>query len=63
MKEIDKRQPIRTLEADFELFLNDVYSDKNILGTRPSERLPFPKLIELLKAQMHTQSYSEKRQV
>ncbi|HHT88930.1 MAG TPA: Flp pilus assembly complex ATPase component TadA [Clostridiales bacterium] len=60
VKEIDKRQPIRTLEADFELFLNDVYSDKNILGTRPSERLPFPKLIELLKSSdAHTILFGE----
>lgn len=50
VREIDKRQPIRTLEADFELGLNDAYVDKNILGIRPSERLPFPKLIELLKS-------------
>ncbi|NLO08282.1 MAG: Flp pilus assembly complex ATPase component TadA [Clostridiales bacterium] len=60
VKEIDKRQPIRTLEADFELYLNDAYSDKNILGTRPSERLPFPKLIELLKSsEAHTILFGE----
>ena len=60
VKEIDKRQPIRTLEADFELYLNDAYSDKNILGTRPSESLPFPKLIELLKSsEAHTILFGE----
>lgn len=59
-KEIDKRQPIRTLEADFELYLNDAYADKNILGTRPSERLSFPKLIELLKSsEAHTILFGE----
>lgn len=60
VKEIDRRQPIRTLEADFELYLNDAYADKNILGTRPSERLPFPKLIELLKSsEAHTILFGE----
>ncbi|NLP16034.1 MAG: Flp pilus assembly complex ATPase component TadA [Clostridiales bacterium] len=60
VKEIDKRQPIRTLEADFELYLNDAYADKNILGTRPSARLPFPKLIELLKSsEAHTVLFGE----
>lgn len=60
IKEIDKRQPIRTIEADFELYLNDTYSDKNILATRPSERLPFPKLIELLKSSdAHTIIFGE----
>ena len=60
VKEIDKRQPIRTIEADFELYLNDAYSDKNILGTRPSEKLPFPKLIELLKSsEAHTILFGE----
>ncbi|TAH70332.1 MAG: hypothetical protein EWM47_05615 [Anaerolineaceae bacterium] len=60
VKEIDKRQAIRTLEADFELYLNDAYSDKNILATRPSERLPFPKLIELLKSsEAHTILFGE----
>lgn len=60
IREIDKRQAIRTLEADFELYLNDAYSDKNILGVRPSERLPFPKLIELLKSsEAHTILFGE----
>lgn len=60
VKEIDRRQTIRTLEADFELALNDTYADKNILGTRPSERLPFPKLIELLKStEAHTILFGE----
>lgn len=60
VKEIDKRQAIRSLEADFELALNDTYVDKNILGTRPSERLPFPKLIELLKSsEAHTILFGE----
>lgn len=60
VKEIDKRQPIRTLEADFELYLNDAYADKNILGTRPSERMPFSKLIELLKSsEAHTILFGE----
>lgn len=60
VREIDRRQPIRTLEADFELYLNDAYVDKNILGTRPSERLPFPKLIELLKSSdAHTVLFGE----
>lgn len=60
IKEIDKRQAIRTLEADFELYLNDAYSDKNILATRPSERLPFPRLIELLKSsEAHTIIFGE----
>lgn len=60
VKEIDRRQTIRTLEADFELYLNNAYADKNILGTRPSERLPFPKLIELLKSSdAHTILFGE----
>lgn len=60
VKEIDNRQPIRTIEADFELYLNDAYADKNILGTRPSERLPFPKLIELIKStDAHTVLFGE----
>jgi len=60
VKEIDRRQAIRTLEADFELYLNDAYADKNILGIRPSERLPFPKLIELLKSSdAHTILFGE----
>lgn len=60
VKEIDKRQSIRTLEADFELYLNDAYYDKNILGTRPSDRLSFPKLIELLKSsEAHTILFGE----
>lgn len=60
VKEIDRRQAIRTLEADFELYLNNAYADKNILGTRPSERLPFPKLIELLKSsEAHTILFGE----
>lgn len=57
---IDKRQPIRTLEADFELYLNDAYYDKNILGVRPSERMSFSKMIELLKASdAHTILFGE----
>lgn len=60
VKEIDRRQPVRTLEADFELYLNNAYADKNILGTRPSDRLPFPKLIELLKSsEAHTILFGE----
>lgn len=57
---IDKRQSVRSLEADFELYLNDAYLESNILGTRPSERLNFPKLIELLKASdAHTILFGE----
>ncbi len=57
---IDKRQSVRSIEADFELYLNDAYLDSNILGTRPSERLDFPKLIELLKASdAHTILFGE----
>ena len=60
VREIDKRQPIRTLEADFELYLGDAYSDKNILGTRPSEKLPFDRVIELLKSsEAHTILFGE----
>lgn len=60
VREIDRRQPIRTLESDFELYLNDIYHDKNIMGIRPSERLPFPKLIELLKStDAHTILFGE----
>ncbi|HPU63193.1 MAG TPA: hypothetical protein PK304_03475 [Mobilitalea sp.] len=60
VKEIDRRQAVRTLEADFELNLNNAYADKNILGTKPSERLPFPKLIELLKSSdAHTILFGE----
>lgn len=58
--EIDRRQPIRTIESDFELYLNDIYNEKNIIGTRPSDRLPFPKLIELLKStDAHTILFGE----
>jgi pilus assembly protein CpaF len=60
VKEIDRRQPIRTLEADFELYLNDAYYNKNILGTRPNERLSFSKMIELLKSsEAHTILFGE----
>jgi len=60
VRNIDRRQPIRTIEADFELYLNDVFYDKNIIGVRPSERLPFPKVIELLKASdAHTILFGE----
>ncbi len=60
VREIDNRQPIRTLEADFELYLNDAYYDKNILGTRPSERMNFAKMIELLKSSdAHTILFGE----
>ena len=60
VREIDRRQPIRTLESDFELYLNDIYDNKNIIGTRPSEILPFPKLIELLKStDAHTILFGE----
>ena len=58
--EIDKRQQVRTVEADFELYLNDAYYDRNILGTRPSKSLGFAKLIELLKAsEAHTILFGE----
>ncbi len=60
VREIDRRQQIRTIEADFELYLNDAYHDRNILGTRPSKALDFPKLIELLKAsEAHTILFGE----
>ena len=60
VKLIDRRQQIRTIEADFELYLNDYYCDKNILGTRPSQRLDFPKLIELIKStNAHTVLFGE----
>lgn len=60
VKFIDRRQPIRTIEADFELYLNDAYYDKNILGVRPSEKMGFAKLIELLKASdAHTILFGE----
>lgn len=60
VREIDRRQPIRTIEADFELYLNDAYNNMNILGTRPSERMSFSKVIELLKASdAHTILFGE----
>ncbi len=60
VREIDRRQPIRTIEADFELYLNDAYYDKNILGTRPSEKMNFPRIIELLKSsEAHTILFGE----
>lgn len=60
VKEIDRRQQIRTIEADFELYLNDEYYDRNILGTKPSKGLGFEKLIELLKAsEAHTILFGE----
>lgn len=60
VKEIDRRQQIRTIEADFELYLNDSYSNMNILGTRPSKEMSFPKLIELLKSsEAHTILFGE----
>jgi pilus assembly protein CpaF len=60
VREVDRRQQIRTIEADFELYLNDAYSDMNILGTRPSKALGFAKLIELLKAsEAHTIMFGE----
>lgn len=60
VREIDRRQPIRTIEADFELYLNDAYSDMNILGVRPNHELGFAKLIELLKAsEAHTILFGE----
>jgi pilus assembly protein CpaF len=60
IREIDRRQQIRTIEADFELYLNDAYYDMNILGTRPSRDMGFAKLIELLKAsEAHTILFGE----
>lgn len=60
VREMDQRQPIRSIEADFELYLNDAYLNKNILGTRPSERMSFSKLIELLKSsEAHTILFGE----
>lgn len=60
VKLIDRRQQIRTIEADFELYLNDYYHDKNIFGVRPSERLDFPKLLELIKStDAHTVLFGE----
>ncbi len=60
VKEIDRRQQVRTIESDFELYLNDAYADRNIVGTRPSKDMPFPKLIELLKAsEAHTILFGE----
>lgn len=60
VREIDRRQQIRTIEADFELYLNDSYAEMNILGTRPSTEMPFSKLIELLKAsEAHTILFGE----
>jgi len=60
IKLIDRRQHIRTIEADFELYLNDYYYDKNIMGVRPSERLDFSRLIELIKStNAHTVLFGE----
>ena len=60
IREIDRRQQIRTIEADFELYLNDAYYDMNILGTRPNQEIGFAKLIELLKAsEAHTILFGE----
>ena len=60
VKLIDRRQQIRTIEADFELYLNDYYYDKNIIGVRPSKGLDFPKLIELIKStNAHTVLFGE----
>lgn len=60
VREIDRRQQIRTIESDFELYLNDSYAEMNILGTRPSKEIPFSKLIELLKAsEAHTILFGE----
>ena len=57
---IDRRQSVRTIEADFELYLNDAYHNKNILGVRPSARMNFEKVIELLKASdAHTILFGE----
>jgi pilus assembly protein CpaF len=60
VREMDRRQQIRTIEADFELYLNDEYWDRNILGTKPSKDMSFEKLIELLKAsEAHTILFGE----
>lgn len=60
VRKIDRRQPIRTIEADFEMYLNDAYYDMNIVGTRPGKRMNFTKLIELLKsAEAHTILFGE----
>lgn len=60
VREIDRRQPVRTIESDFELYLNDAYYDKNILGTRPSDKMSFSKVIELLKSSdAHTILFGE----
>ena len=57
---IDRRQQIRTIEADFELYLNDYYHDKNIMGVRPGGRMDFPRLIELIKStNAHTVLFGE----
>ena len=60
IREIDRRQTIRTIEADFELYLNDAYEGMNIFGTVPSKLMSFTKLIELLKsAEAHTILFGE----
>ena len=60
VREIDRRQQLRTIESDFELYLNDAYYDMNILGTKPGKKMGYAKLIELLKAsEAHTILFGE----
>ena len=60
VREVDRRQQLRTLEADFEYYMNDAYCDMNIFGAKPSKNMPFAKLIELLKSsEAHTILFGE----
>lgn len=59
---IDRRYPIRTVEEDFELDLNNCveYGDKNIQAFRPTDAVPMDKLISFLrKTDAHTILFGE----
>lgn len=60
VREIDQRQQIRTIETDFEYYMNDAYAGKNIFGTKPTKKMSYSKLIELLKSsEAHTILFGE----
>lgn len=57
---IDRRHTVRSIEADFELYAGDAYPHLNYVGIRPSKKMGFAYIIELLKASnAHTILFGE----
>lgn len=57
---MDRRHTVRSIEADFELYAGDAYQYLNYVGIRPSKKMNFTNIIELLKASnAHTILFGE----